>query len=194
MKVFWRTEPLTEPEQKLLNLCLEAHAQSVHRDNISTVTLKNAAIGSMNYTTSLCAALSTLGGTHAPILQSVMALIEPMENIKRVIEMGGKIPGWGSSFEKEGIDPIWAPLADLLAKEFPEMHGKIEEITQELQRHGKMLWPNPSIHTAATGIVLRIPGPIIPWLFVHGRLLSWTAIFYNTITMKNPTTTKEGAD
>lgn len=184
MNVFWRKEPLSEPEYKLLNLCLEAHGKSSFRDNISTNVLKNTALGSLNYTSAISAALCSLGGVHAPLLQSVSALMEPIENVRKLIEMGGKVPGWGSSFEKDGVDPIWAPLADHIAKEFPEVNTRIDEITQELHKRGKKIYPNPSIFTAATGLILHIPAPIIPWLFIHGRLVSWTTMFYSAIMSK----------
>lgn len=196
MKVFWRKEPLNHFEQELLSLCLVAHSNSTHRDNISTNVLINASKGSLNYTTALSAALCSLGGIHAPIQQTVMLLMDSMENLAGAIEMGATIVGWGHDFVKGEIDPLWVPVANHIENHFPKVHERIEGITLKLHQKGKMIYPNPSAYTAAVGLALGIPAPIIPWLFVHGRLSDWTALFYQTMVdvapkIKQPEPEKE---
>lgn len=179
MNVFWRETPLTDPEQKLLNLCLDAHDRSVHRENISTVVLRNAGVGSLNYATAIAATLCSIGGIHAPLSQSFAFLSLDRNQIMQHIEMGGTVPGWGNSFEKDGIDPLWTEMAAHVAEHFPTMGQKIEEITLELHNHGKRIYPNPSTYTAAAAILLGIPHPISAWLFIHGRLIAWTKVYFS---------------
>jgi citrate synthase len=185
-KVFWRKEPLSETDEKLLNACFNAHAQSAFRDNISTSVMVNASKGSLNYTTALAAALCTLGGIHAPILQTVNTLFQSMDDLAVAIETGAVLPGWGHDFVKGEIDPLWVEVAELLERHYPNVHQRIEGITMKFHEKGKMIYPNPSAYTAAVGMALGIPAPIIPYLFVQGRLGAWTTMFYNTMVKVSP--------
>lgn len=175
MKAFWREEELTENEAKLLQLCFEAHAKSALRQNISSVVLSETARGSGDYTKALMAALCTLGGVHAPLMDTWLVLSGRVP-VNQILERGGKIPGWGSSFD----DDSWAPVENHLREHFPQIWERIEKITGEI---GKDLKPNPSCFTAATGIALKMPPQILPWLFINGRLNTWTCLFLQA-TMK----------
>lgn len=193
MKVFWRTEQLNDAEKKLLDLCLEAHAASVHRDNISTVVLRNAVVGSMSYMSAIAAALCSCGGVHAPIQQTRQFLDMPMEHITRHITVGGRVPGWGCSFSKDGIDPTWQPVFDHIEQNWPEFSAKIGEITEGLHKHGKPIHPNPACLTAATAMILEIPPQISEWLFIHGRLIEWSKITAALIAGVHNNTLKEAS-
>lgn len=179
MNAFWREKPLTEVEYKLLQLCLAAHGACTHRDNISTVILRNAAEGSMDYTKSIASAILSTGGIHAPLQQTMALLSEPHAHIVSLIDNGMYLPGWGSSFEKSGIDPIWQPIAEHIEKYFKDKHDKITDITYAFHARGKTLYPNAACYTAATALILGIPAMISPWLFLHGRLVELTRIFYS---------------
>lgn len=185
-KVFWREKELNHFEEGLLNLCMEAHNKSSYRDNISTNVLVNASKGSLNYTTALAAALCTLGGIHAPILQTVNTLFQSMDDLSVAIETGAILPGWGHDFVKGEIDPHWVGVAQHLENHFPKVHERLEGITMKFHEKGKMIYPNPSAYTAAVGMALGMPAPIIPYLFVQGRLQAWTAMFYNTMVQVAP--------
>lgn len=189
MNVFWRQKPLAASQAKLLQLVMEAHDKSAARGNISTVVLCNAAVGSGDYFKSLAAALCTVGDAHAPLIQtySFLASFDPdkMEAFQRHIEMGGKVPGWGNSFVKDGPDEMWKGVADHIAEHWPELHAKVQRVTDELHARGKMVWPNPSLWTAATAAVLEMPPMIMGWLFVQGRLNAWTRTFANTLFEHN---------
>jgi citrate synthase len=176
MNVFWREAPLNEAEAKLLQLTLDAHAASAQRDNISSVVLVNTAIGSGELTKALSAALATLGGAHAPLEQTHAVLtLEPLGH------NGGEhpIPGWGNSFVKGAPDPIWKDVDAQLGEVAPEVYTSIVRITSQLHDAGKLVWPNPSAYTAAVGIALGLPAPLLSWLFIQGRLAVWTLIFQN---------------
>jgi citrate synthase len=189
VNVFWRAKPLAAQQAKLLTLVLAAHAESAHRENISTAVLKNAAVGSGSYIQSVSAALCSLGGVHAPLIQTHYYLAhfseEQIPELAQHIELGGKVPGWGSSFEKDGPDPIWKPVADHIAEHFPEISERLQRITDELHARGKMVWPNPSAWTAATAIIIDLPPQICAWIFIQGRLANWSSLFYNTLVEHN---------
>jgi citrate synthase len=164
--------------QSLLRACLAAHRASAERPNISSETLRRAFAGSGSYTSALAAALSTLGGLHAPLAATVsfLAAAEPWKQVKGALEAGQRIPGWGSSFAKGGKDPLWLEVDGILAAEFPELTAKIEAVTMALHQAGKRIYPNPSCYTAATALALGMHPALAPWIFVAGRLDAWTGI------------------
>lgn len=173
MKVFWKREPLTEHQAKLLNACLEAHAHSAWRENISSVVLCQAAQGSGDFAKSLVAALSTLGGTHAPLDETW----EFLESGSR----GKKVPGWGNSFAKGSPDPAWASVDTILHEQFPALWGKLNRVTEEFKSDGKNIFPNPSAYTVATAMAIDMPRKLTPWLFIGGRMNTWAVLFLNSI-------------
>jgi hypothetical protein len=177
---FWRPESLTSLETTLLEKCLDAHAQSVGRENVSTTVFYAAAIGSREYTKALAAALCSLGGPHAPLVETYELLQHP-ERAAQLLDAGLKVPGWGNSFAKGAIDPIWQPLAVLLQENFPGIYQAVDQVTITLHRRGKEIFPNPSCFTAAVGLVLRMPKEVVPWIFVQGRLGKWSEIFSNIL-------------
>lgn len=184
MKVFWRTDDLSEHESELLRLCLEAHSQSAWRNNASSTALTISAHGSGNYASSLICGLSTLGGSHAPLIDSWRVLHSNSNEIDSAIEASMKIPGWGNSFEKGDVDALWKPIADHIQKHFSFIHEKINSITEKLHACGKKVYPNPSIFTAATGLILKMPPQILPWLFIQGRLNAWTMLYMQSVQPK----------
>lgn len=173
MKAFWREKELSEHETKLLTLCLEAHAKSAMRQNVSTAVLIEASRGSGDYTKSLVAALSTLGAVHAPLIRTWHLLMSNPTNLALEVEHGVKIPGWGSSFE----DDTWVLVESHLREHYPGICQRIDAITEVI----KKAKPNPSCWTAATGIALEMPPHILPWLFVSGRLNTWTCLYLESV-------------
>jgi len=178
-KPFWREQPFSEKEKELLGLLFQAHYQSVFRPNVSTEAVKGAALGSGDYTKSIAAALMTLGSLHAPVVQAVSLLSTdfPARIAHSILDAGQKIPGWGSSFHRGEIDPIWKPLEAWLAVNHAEMSAKLETVSLILEGRGKKIRPNPGAYTAATAIILGMPAKLAPWLFVQGRLAGWSELF-----------------
>lgn len=165
--------------ERLLESCLEAHSISARRDNVSSCVLQYAAQGNGgDYFKSLVAALSTLGGKHAPLAETYKVLTDSHE-AGRLLDAGLPVPGWGSSFGAEP-DPIWEPVRILLQAHFPAVHARIVMISGMLAERGKHISPNPSCYTAATGMALSIPPEILGWIFIQGRLSAWTNIFQTT--------------
>jgi citrate synthase len=185
MTPFWRTNPLTDDEAKLLQLTLEAHAASAFRSNASSVALCNAAIASHDFTKALTGALATLGGVHAPLADTYVLLSSSeFDAPERILLSGRKVPGWGNSFVKGAPDPIWEPVAAHLERINPTLAERLHNVTDMLRAVGKRLYPNPSAYTAAVAITLGIPAHLTPWLFVQGRLLSWSHLFHQALTQK----------
>lgn len=172
-----RMAPLRSKESELLALVLEAHRLSAFRGNISTNTIKSCAIGNGNYENSIAAGLLTTGGFHAPLEQSVEILQEELSHISELISNGVKIPGWGNSFHKGEPDPYWNDVDNWFRLNEPTIYKKICGITNLLHDNNKHLFPNPSTYTAAAAIALKIPKKAAAYLFVQGRLLSWSNIF-----------------
>ena len=178
MNVFWRDEPLTDIEGELLELCLDAHQKSAFRNNFSSVAVAQSAISSGDLTKAITAALSMIGGMHAPLVESLSVLTNCKLRLEAVPD-GYKLPGWGNSFEKGHPDTLWKDVDKCLADNFPEIHSRICEITDALHKFGKEVFPNPSCYTAAVGVALKMPASVLPWLFVSGRLNAWSLLFLN---------------
>lgn len=175
---FWRDEKLSEEEMELVRLCFLAHADSCYRENISSVTIQNAAVGSMDYFSTMAAALSTLGGLHAPIEQTYRVLTHEI-SAKALLHKGRKVPGWGSSFADNSA---WKALEEHLRKCFPDVVRSVDLITGLIHSYGKLIQPNPSAWTAATALALRLPAKLSPFLLVQGRLSAWSELFYATLS------------
>ena len=157
----------------LLQALLQAHSDSALRGNISHKALQLAAAGSHNYIQSICAAMLTLGGTHAPLLATYDLLVDPRPDAAAEILLmeGKRVPGWGNAFVKDRPDPLWIPVEALLSD---ATRATIMSVTDALHGHGKHIFPNPSCYTAACAIEMNMPREIAPYLFVSGRLGAWT--------------------
>jgi len=175
---FWRSEPLSEPEQKLLDALFAAHTKAACRENCSTVAVLNSWTGAGSYTAAIASALLTLGGAHAPVAEIMRFLgqKDPEDRALFRLATGDKVPGWGSDFVKGKPDPDWAEVDAALEKVAPGLNESIRAVTTVLHEHGKVIFPNPGAYTAATALALGIPESVAPWLFVQGRLGAWTKI------------------
>lgn len=181
MKPFWREEELTQAEQMLVALLYTAHQKSTFRNNISTNVAINSAVGSGGYCNGIAAAILTLGGVHAPLLQGIEFLNGIVETPLKSLP-GGKVPGWGNSFIKGEKDPDWLEVDAKIKELHPQLYSRIEGVTNMLHKAGKEIYPNPGCYTAATAIILRMPAPIAPFLFVSARLEPWSyAIMQNLV-------------
>lgn len=164
------------PERALHAALMKAHDASARRENISTVTLLNAGIGSGNYANGIAAACLSIGGPHAPLQQSMALLMvdDPVGQAKMLMDHGLRVPGWGNSFVKGLPDEKWQEVDDLLRKHYPDLHGRIWDVTKFLHKSGKLVFPNPSIYTAACAMAFQMPPVLAPYLFIAGRLNAWT--------------------
>lgn len=168
----------------LRQLVLEAHRQSAMSNTLngSNVAARNSAAGSGELTATYIGALSTLGGHHGATRQARYAIYHstPQELERSIIE-GRLIPGWGNSFFKEGIDPAWQRVDEVIHSEYSK-HGELMDvITGLLHRLEKRVWPNPAGFTAVAAEILELPEGTEISLLVEARLPVWTAIYADTM-------------
>jgi len=181
---FWRAEPLTESEQQLLDALFRAHHESTFRNNPSTVTVTNAAAGGGCLAKAIAAGILCIGAKHAPLEKTVEFLDQPFPAIEMPLILGRneRVPGWGGTFQREEIDPIWVEVDDLLRKFRPELARRLDSVTAEFAALGKQLYPNPSAYTACVAITIGLPASLAPYLFIAGRLSAWTQIAANYLS------------
>jgi citrate synthase len=98
-----------------------------------------------------------------------------------LINAGMRVPGWGNSFIKDGPDSGWAEVDRVLLEHYLETHAKIVGVTEFLHARRKKIFPNPSIYTAATALILGLPPVLAPYLFIAGRLNAWTDLIGRNI-------------
>ena len=170
----------------LVTVVYRAHSESACRGNISHKALQLAAVGSGDYLKSICAALMTLGGVHAPLLATydLLSSLHIVEDVEMMMSEGKRVPGWGNAFVKGSQDPIWQPVHNLLCDINPELVNQIDAVTSYLHRLGKKIFPNPSCYTAATAILIEMPRDITPSLLLNGRLPAWTDEFVRIRNLK----------
>ena len=156
----------------------QAHAASALRGNLSHQALALAAQGSGDYTKAIAAALMTIGGLHAPLLQTYDFLTgDPAHEVEARLAAKQRIPGWGNAFVKGTPDPIWHDMDQLIRAEDPQWGLTLDAVTEQLHAAGRRLYPNPSCYTVIAGILLGVPKPALPYLFLNGRLTAWTNEF-----------------
>ena len=183
--VWWREEPLTEDEQKLIVEMTASHHKSAYRNNASSLAVVNAALASGDLSKAIVAGIMNLGEKHAPLEQTYrfLCLEHPQKNVNWALEVGEHVPGWGNSFVKGESDPLWIGVHEILLKSFPEMAAKLDRVTEQLHARGKKIYPNPSAYTAATAIILQLPPKVAVYLFIRGRLDAWTHLAVRTAIM-----------
>jgi len=169
----------SDQEVVLYQAVLAAHAQSALRGNASHQALVLSAQGSGDYSKALIGALSTLGGSHAPLEATFDLLVSSnvLERADRMIADGGKVPGWGNAFVKGEADQLWREVECYLRLLDADMIEVIEAVTMLLHERGKDIYPNPSCWTCAAGKRLGFNRKTVGYLFVQGRLNEWTEAF-----------------
>jgi citrate synthase len=168
---FWRDEPLSSQEVRLLELLREAHTKSAQRDSLSTMAVKLSMAGSDDFTKALPAALMTLGGAHAPVREIYEFLLRGLDFLPY------PVPGWHTSFAKAdhpgSMDPDWKAVDVHLRMMNHPLMEKVDTVTKRLHSMGKLIFPNPGCYTAAAAITLGIPPNMASYLFIIGRLDAW---------------------
>lgn len=177
----------TVNDERLL-LCLNAaHEASALRRNLSHEALILATVGSGSYIQAITAALMTLGGAHAPLVETCLLLQadHPENWVASAVPCGARVPGWGNGFVKDGPDPLWAELDQMLRDEGSAYYmGKVDAVTAALHALGKMIYPNPSCYTAIVALTLGLPPSASPYLFVAARLPKWTQEFCRLVGVR----------
>lgn len=179
MRAFWRKEPLTAGEEKLLLAVLQAHHASAGRNNVSSQAVGIGAIAANDYGKAIAGAIMTLGGVHGPIEAAVRLLEAPdvAREVRARLGARQRVPGFGNSFHRGEMDPLWRDVATLIA--VTDAGAQLAHAQRALREAGKDLYPNPAGYTAAAAMAVGMPAAVAPFLFLSGRLEAWTEIYLN---------------
>lgn len=174
---FWRPQaPLNEGERMLVSLLLNAHLQCSLRSSCSTQAFAHASAGSRNFANGVIAALSSMGGPHAPFQDAYEVLTGTRFMVPTV-----KTPGWGNSFVKGQADPAWVYVDAQLRNINPGISEKIDSITAALHKKRKMVFPNAACYTAAVCITVALPIELAPMFFIQGRIEGYAHLFNENV-------------
>lgn len=163
----------------LLDMLADAHDRAaLTNTNASSVAVQLAAIGSADFGKAITAAVSMLGAAHGPITAARVRIYGFNGDWIAALDRGERMPGWGNSFHKDGIDPSWGPFADYLKAEYPQGSQRLDEITETLAaRLKRTLYPNAAAFTAVSAQLLGVPYGVEAALFVASRLPAWALMF-----------------
>ena len=170
---------LNAEQSRLLQAVIDAHQKAAQvNKNVSSITFLQAAAGSGRLEAAMAAAILTIGHLHAP-LTGARWLYEKAtrEAILMMVQQGTKVPGFGNSFHKDKVDPVWDDVLTILRFSFPKVDARLNELVGWMLEAGKPLYPNAALFTAAVCSELKIRGGTETSLFVLWRLPMWVDMF-----------------
>jgi citrate synthase len=168
-------------DDDLIAELLSVHDKIGRRNNASYVSMVQSRSLGKDLFSSLASALLTLGGLHAPILQTYHFLSsfrtneEIQSHVESELTAMRKIPGWGSSFEKGQPDPEFKILDEMLSGS--PIHCRMHYVSGLLHGSGIQIYPNASCYTCAVCISKDLPVAIAQYFLVNGRLNAWTSAY-----------------
>lgn len=175
--------PMTkEQSSKLCDLLFDAHYKVACRNNPSFNAFINAYQNNgKSVAQAIAAGLSTMGGRHAPINNTIIFIKSMMNNpnavmvIHAMMEQGMPVPGFGTSFFKEcQVDPAFVDLENFIFEIAPEFRLMAEGITEILYQYKKVyIYANPSFYTVVSGIILGLSKSAIQNLLIRPRTIAW---------------------
>jgi citrate synthase len=166
---------LNEKQAELLGLVLEAHNRAaLDNPNASSGACVNAVAGTGRVENGIASAILTLGPTHGPVQDAryVYEMFEP-EHIRMYIDNGRKVPGFGNSFFRDGIDPAWKPVDQFIREHFKRIALRIDGLTKAMSESGKTLHPNAALYTAAVCSEIGVQKGAEAALFIIARIPAW---------------------
>lgn len=169
-----------DKDPELLRLLFEAHAKTaLENENASTFACMNAGIVTGRLENGIASAILTLGGHHAPISKTRTVLdYWVLADVEHAISMDKFIPGFGNAFYKDSIDPAWSGVDNRLRECYPEMHGRIMQLQEWVNKTtGKTLYPNAAIYTAAVCDIIGVLEGTEVALLMLARIPVWTKAF-----------------
>lgn len=166
-------QKLSEEQLHLIGVLFEAHRVAGTKNPcFSTVVSRQCWEGSGSVTQGLIGGIATLGQCHGPISDARGMLHWGPSLIAEMAELGQKIPGFGNSFYKLGIDPAFGDIFQMI-KDNPIGCRLMEygEIISTIK--GNLIWPNAAGITAAVAEMLDVPRPREMLLFLIPRMSVW---------------------
>jgi len=177
-------EEPSKTAERALDMDLILHAE--HELNASTFAARIAASTLADIYACVVAATGTLmGPLHGGAAQEVMKMLREVasprraeEYVRRKLEAGEKIMGFGHRVYKNVMDPraeLLKQLAKKLAMEGETLWFEIsEEIAKAAYKYKKLL-PNVDFYSASVYANLGIPDDLFVNIFAMGRISGWTA-------------------
>lgn len=153
-------------------------AASAH-PNASSVAISIATAASGDFGKAMTAALATLGGRHAPVVQARGVLYGwPESQLRDAISAGGIIPGFGHSFVKDSVAPEFTALHTHLKAHYLEHAQRLDQVASWIEElRGKRLYANAAGLTACVAELVGFPRGAELALFVGARLPAWVQTF-----------------
>jgi len=170
--------------ERALDVDLILHAE--HELNASTFAARVAASTLADMYACVVAATGTLmGPLHGGAAQEVMKMLREVatprraeEYVKKKLEKGEKLMGFGHRIYKHVIDPR-AEILRELARELSKIGNPIwfeisEAIAENAYKYKKLL-PNVDFYSASVYTNLGIPDDLFVNIFAMGRIAGWLA-------------------
>lgn len=136
---------------------------------VSNAVCAAVAEGSGSFAAGVAAAILSTGDRHAPFAAALEVLLG-QRSARAIAFGGGTVPGFGNSFWKEGIDPAFVPVWNMLPR---RRRDDLDHTTRLLHLAGKIVYPNAAIITAAVLAELNLGPEFGLVAFVLGRLPEW---------------------
>jgi citrate synthase len=181
------------PVQRLHEAFVVMHQHGAARSCASTFILNSSfRVNGLDARLSIIAAISSMGGEHAPIVRTQLLLQEVLDNHKQIPSIvsrynkKNRIPGFGSGFVKGEPDPIHADIDALIKELSPKTHYYMTELQIEVQSSiDDRLHMNTAMYSAATGVLLNISPYVLPGTAIEARMPIWNRIMAGVITELN---------
>jgi len=174
--------PLDKEQEQLVHELFKAHrSATLDNENLSKAIFSNAAFGSGDAVMGIAAGLLSTGGVHAPIVKARSILFhQPIEHIVKLLDLKIKIPGFGNSFHKQGIDPAFRFVQAMCENgTYPE-YDRVLEIQEIIKKGtGKLLYPNAAAFTAIVAERLKLAKTQELALFIIPRIGAWLSLPQN---------------
>ena len=166
-----------ESVERLLDTLSACHQEAARSNsNASSAAIRHVAACGGSFDTAVASALLTLGFKHAPIAAARRLIYDETEEwVVERLEGGEKIPGWGNSFFKKGIDPAFAPIDLYLRSYHPAgASDRLDRISEAIFKvTGKTLFPNAAAYSAVCAEIVNLPRGTESSLFISCRLPVW---------------------
>jgi len=171
-------------EKRLKELLIDAHATCARRPcSSSTILVEAFHANGRNTFGAIAAAISSLGGPHAPIEEAYRFLRLGIEmgrrdmarHVIQILNEGCRVPGWGCAFVKGHPDPIWAKLRGHLLTSCTGQDAlkTMEVVTSTLAVNGRPIQPNAAAYTALVAQFLGYSAETAALLLLECRLPEW---------------------
>lgn len=165
---------LNDEERHLVTALFQGHIQAaLENDNLSSQVFKASFMATEDAGAAMIAALCTTGTHHAPIIKARQMIYGTDDTfVKKMLANGHRFPGFGNSFFKDGIDPAFQEVAEILSQlSVWERVLKIQSLIAESK--GKVIHPNAAAFTAAVAEHLQLDLHETLWLFLAPRSAAW---------------------